>query len=85
VIIYLCSLPGAYLLAKKDASSIPDLQIFDFWLQISTRKCAAQSTISHLHSTIPSFLLGLAPDGGYLAADIATGAGERLTRLFTLT
>ncbi len=30
------------------------------------------------------FLLGLAPGGGYLAADIAANAGERLTRLFTL-
>jgi hypothetical protein len=30
-------------------------------------------------------LLGLAPGGGYLAADIATGAGELLPRLFTIT
>jgi hypothetical protein len=55
VTIYLSSLPGTYLLAKEDTSSIQ------------------------------SFLLGLAPGGGYLAADITAGAGERLTRLFTLT
>ena len=32
-----------------------------------------------------SFLFGLAPDGGCLAADVATRAGELLPRLFTLT
>ena len=32
-----------------------------------------------------SSLLGLAPGGGYLAADIAAGAGGLLHRLFTIT
>ena len=53
------------------------------WLDYA--KCVLQSSNKHLPSAIPSFLLGLAPGGGCLAAGIATGAGERLTRLFTLT
>jgi len=44
-----------------------------------------QSPTSNLQSAIPSFLLGLAPGGGCLAASIAAGAGEHLPRLFTLT
>ncbi len=37
------------------------------------------------HRMAVSLLLGFAPDGGYLAADIAAGAGGLLHHLFTLT
>jgi hypothetical protein len=34
---------------------------------------------------VPSLLLGLAPDGGYLAARVTTNAGGLLHHLFTVT
>ena len=44
---------------------------------------AIQATSSHLPMGLP--LLDLAPDGGYLAADITAHAGGLLHHLFTLT
>jgi len=44
-----------------------------------------KSKIGYLKSKIESSLLGLAPDGGCLAAHIAACAGGLLSHLFTLT